>query len=212
MRYLAVLIALTGCEPLPATGNPLQPVPPAPKETAGEPGASTGVPEANAGVEQGQDDAATSAGDGFDFDADGTDGSQEAEEGTPDAADAVEDDPVALLAKQQGEEVETEPAEPEPPPAEEADKPVYAWDPETAPAATWGIRLLSTVNTMMPPRAVIGLPDGSEQVVQPGAMLPELQLVIMAVGDSVIEVAHVEPAGVQAKVETRVVEALFPQP
>ena len=50
--------------------------------------------------------------------------------------------------------------------------------------------------------------DGTELVVQPGQMLPEHNLVVLAVGGDAIQVARVTPQGFYAKVETETVGAL----
>jgi hypothetical protein len=205
MRMIMLVALVSGCESMDATGNPMKPVA-APVVSEPAPAAPEGTPEPT------QPDGGTE--EGFDFDAD-------AQREDPDGDAPI--DPIALLALQQGVVLEDAPtpdpalaaepvAEPEPVVAEPVDvEPVYAWDPETAGPSTWGVRLLSTMNSTLPPRAVIGLPDGSEQVVQPGTMLAEHGLIIMAVGQNIIEVAQVVPDGVQARVETRTITALFAQ-
>lgn len=201
MRLILLAGLLVGCESLPPSeGGPLAPVA---SSTPSTPTPGDATPEPVSGEQ-----------DGFDFDADAREPETDAVAEAPETGvvgegggDAPDAEPVPEQpgdAEPIGEPV-ADPHEPV------SNTPVYAWDPETAPPATWGIRLLSTVNSTLPPRAVIGLPDGTEQVVQPGAMLPEQRLIVMAVGREVIEVAHVEPNGVQARVETQTLESLFPQ-
>ena len=192
MRLILATCLLVGCEALPPSdGGPLAPLPAA-EQPESTPAESAGGEEA---VEV----------EGFDFDADARDPEEE-------EAAAEVDEPVTPEPTEEPEPVLEEPEVVEQIPLEPAPSaPIYAWDPESAPSSTWGIRLLSTVNSTLPPRAVIGLPDGSEKVVLPGTMLPEQRLIVMAVGREVIEVAHVVPNGVQARVETQVIGSLFPQ-
>lgn len=121
---------------------------------------------------------------------------------------AVEDDPDAAPVEP---EVETE-LTPEVEPAAE----VVAPAPETLPApvglatqAQWGIRLLKTLPTAQPPRAALGLADGTELVVSPGSMIPEAGIVVVSVGDGVAQVAVVEAAGDHAEIETLTLHAQY---
>jgi hypothetical protein len=56
---------------------------------------------------------------------------------------------------------------------------------------------------------MIALPDGQEIVVQPGQMLPEHHLVVLAIGRDAMQVARITPQGFYAKVETETVASLF---
>ncbi len=89
---------------------------------------------------------------------------------------------------------------------------IPAWDPSAPPpeASSWGVRVLSTIVDMQPPRAVIALANGEEVVVQPGTMLPEARLVVMAVGRDQVQLAHVAPNGPYATVDTVTVAPLLP--
>lgn len=200
MRMILVLGLLTGCEQMPATGDPLKPVAPSSAPAAATPDEATPETPADA--------------DPF------------ADERTEEGEEDVPTDPVALLAMQQGVDVEDLPtpepmAEPTPipepvpvaavPVTSPVPAPMPAWDPATAPPTPWGIRLLSTLNATNPPRAVVGLPNGSEVVVQPGQMLPEQNVVVMAIGNEVVQIAQVIPDGYQARVETHTLSSLFPQ-
>jgi hypothetical protein len=111
-----------------------------------------------------------------------------AEPGTPDGGfdfdeDAEEledtelpDDPAAVLAMQQG--LELPPTLP-PPVVLPEDAPLAIGAdvrlaepmqlstggfPSPGGIADWGLRLISTVNDVHPPRAIVGLPDGTEEV------------------------------------------------
>jgi len=83
------------------------------------------------------------------------------------------------------------------------------WEPNAPIGGSWGLRLLATVHDVQPPRAMIALPDGTELVVQPGQMLPEHHLVVLAIGQNAIQVARVTPQGFYAKVETETVTSMF---
>lgn len=77
----------------------------------------------------------------------------------------------------------------------------------TAALATGGalaqfpVRLVSTLPQAQPPRAVLGLPDGSEIVVAPGTVLGPQGLVVMAVMDGRVQLAKVTPAGDHAVIQ-----------
>jgi hypothetical protein len=96
--------------------------------------------------------------------------------------------------------------EPSPPPAGLA-----VWDPsQPVPGTSFGLRLLAVILDVQPPRAVIGLPDGREEVVQPGALLPEIGVVVLAIGRDAVQVAHITPQGFYARVDTETIRALYP--
>jgi len=84
------------------------------------------------------------------------------------------------------------------------------WSPATPLDGSWGVRLVSTVLDAHPPRAIIGLPDGSETVVQAGTLLPEAGVVVLAIGRDLVQVAEILPQGDHARVETRTLPALYP--
>ncbi|MCB9743376.1 MAG: hypothetical protein H6740_12310 [Alphaproteobacteria bacterium] len=99
--------------------------------------------------------------------------------------------------------------------APEAPKPAAEAPVEAAPEAVglatqpvWGLRLLGTIPQATPPRAAIGLPDGSEVVVAPGTLLPEVGVIVIAVGPNSAQIAKVTPAGDHATIES---ETLFAQ-
>lgn len=81
-----------------------------------------------------------------------------------------------------------------------------------APAATqvfqdWPLRLVATVPQAQPPRAILGLPDGTEHVVTPGSMMPEARVVVISVGEQIVNLARVLPAGDHATIRTLVLHA-----
>ena len=65
----------------------------------------------------------------------------------------------------------------------------------------WAVRLVSTVPAAQPPRAILGLPDGREVVVTPGSMVPEVGLVVLAIGPQAVQLARVQPVGDHATVD-----------
>lgn len=195
------LFMLAACEPMAPKGV-LEPVP-----------ASSSAPVVS--TPKGSDPAPASV-EGFDFDAD---------EGVDDADQDIPDDPAALLAAAQGLPIpepsavpDTPAPSPDPTPAVTPFAPVPApvvaapatWDPSTAVPPDWGVRLVSTVPGTQPPRAVLGLSDGSEVVVKPGSFLPDHKLVVMAVGNNAVQVSRVIPEGYQARVETKTLASFFP--
>jgi hypothetical protein len=78
-------------------------------------------------------------------------------------------------------------------------------------AMGFGVRLVSTTTQSQPPRAILGLADGREVVVEPGTMLPDEKLIVLAIGQDAIQVAEVTPMGDRAKVESRVLQAMYRQ-
>lgn len=189
------LVALTGCEPIPVSGAPLQPVrvAPAPSPVASAPTAAVLPPDASH----------------FDF---------EGEDRKPSDAAGIEDDPLRLQAKLLG--VSPDALAPRPAPALQV-APTQAvlptapqvWDPGKPPASgSWGVRLLATLVDVQPPRAVLGLQDGSEVVVQAGDFVDEARMVVLAIGRDAVQVAEVKPNGFYATVQTSTIRALFPRP
>lgn len=85
------------------------------------------------------------------------------------------------------------------------------WTPDTPLDGSWGVRLVSTVVDASPPRAILGLPDGSEEVVQAGTLLPDTGVVVLAIGRDIVQVAEILPRGDHARVQTRTLSALYPR-
>ena len=84
-----------------------------------------------------------------------------------------------------------------------------SWMPGAPLDGSWGVRLVSTVPNAQPPRAILGLPDGTEAVVQPGTLLPEAGIVVLAVGQDVVQLAEIVPQGDHVRVQTRTLQALY---
>jgi hypothetical protein len=73
----------------------------------------------------------------------------------------------------------------------------------------WPVRLVTTVPRASPPRAILGLPDGREIVVNPGAMVPELGLVVIAIAPGSAELARIVPVGDHATIESITLQAQY---
>lgn len=84
------------------------------------------------------------------------------------------------------------------------------WTPSSAVSLSWGLRLLSTVDQASPPRAILGLPDGSETVVKAGDMLPDERVVVLAIGRGVVQLGQVAPQGDHVTVESVFLKAMYP--
>lgn len=127
-------------------------------------------------------------------------------------AEAGVTDPEGEDAEPEGEQAVEADAAPEPEPeppvaAEAAPEPVGL-----ASQPAWGLRLLATLPQASPPRAAIGLPDGSEVVVAPGTLLPEVGVVVVAVGKDSAQIAKVTPAGDHATIEAATLFAQYAGP
>lgn len=130
---------------------------------------------------------------------------------------AGEDDPIRLQARLLGVSTASLSA---PAPAPAGDIPPPAPIPTAAPAptadappamaGTFGVRVISTLTEVQPPRAVLGLPSGKEVVVQPGTMLPDDRIVVLAIGRTGVQIATVTPEGFASRVETTTIPALYP--
>lgn len=70
-----------------------------------------------------------------------------------------------------------------------------------AVSGAWPLRLVRALPDTIPPRAILGLPDGREVVVSPGTMLPEVGVVVMAVGRERLQVAKIAAVGDHAAVQ-----------
>jgi hypothetical protein len=79
-------------------------------------------------------------------------------------------------------------------------------------SAGWPLRLVSTLTTTQPPRAILGLPDGEEIVVTAGEMVPKHNVVVMAVGQDRVQLAQVSPSGDHAQVSELVLVAQYSSP
>ena len=73
----------------------------------------------------------------------------------------------------------------------------------------WPVRLVTPVPNATPPRAILGLPDGREVVVNPGSMVPDMGLVVVAIAPNSAELARIAPAGDHATIETMTLRAQY---
>ncbi len=87
--------------------------------------------------------------------------------------------------------------------------PTAAAPADGASAEGWPLRLVSTVHQAQPPRAILGLPDGRELVVTPGDILAEEKIVILAIGDGIIQVAEISPNGDHAEIASRTLTSQY---
>ncbi len=67
---------------------------------------------------------------------------------------------------------------------------------------SWAVRLVATVPNAQPPRAILGLPDGREIVVEPATMIPEVGLAVIAIGAGTVQLARFTANGDHATVES----------
>ena len=125
---------------------------------------------------------------------------------SPPASPTPADAPAAADA------VEVEPVEAPPEPTNLAASPA----PVAAPplqgmgeASGWPIRLVKAIPDAVPPRAIVGLPDGTELVVTPGAMLAAQGLIVMAIGKDQMQLAQVKANGDHATVVPMTLLALY---
>jgi glucose/arabinose dehydrogenase len=94
-------------------------------------------------------------------------------------------------------------------PSAPAAPPVAPWTPGTRLEGSWGVRVVSIVADAQPPRAILGLPDGKEVVVEPGAFIDSEKLVVTAIGREAVQVAHVVPVGDRVRIEDRTLTPLY---
>jgi len=210
MRVVPLLIVLLagGCEPIDPSGDLLAPV------VEAEP-APAAAPEAQPQPEE------------YDFEAD-----ERAEEGEaprelqPDEVAASlgievppeappEEDAVAEVGETETPEVpvpEVVPPElPPPPEVMPAPSPEAGWNVEVPLEGSWGVRVVAVLVDAQPPRAILGLSDGTEKVVEPGTLLPEAGLVVMAIGRDAVQLAEVVPKGDHVRIESHVVQPMYGQ-
>ena len=190
MHRLMLLASIVGCEQIEPSGNPLQPV----QVTAAAP---TAVPvhvvDAPAVMEDEDDETF----------------SLSSEEMAPGGSAEILD--VDEGAAPVPEDSSAEPGTTEarsstaPPPA--APTPSSGWPQQVGKA--WPVRLVTTVPNASPPRAILGLPDGQEIVVNPGSMVPDFGLVVVAISPGAAELAKIAPAGDHATIESVTLRAQY---
>jgi hypothetical protein len=203
MRLVLCLLALAACQSVQPSGDALPPTHPRPRP----------VEEAPAKLEPAKDQP-KAAGD--------------AKVDAAPTADAMSD--AELLAIAMGVDPATvKPATPSAQPTPAAGTPAAAaaglplpvapaapaapavapWTPGTRLEGSWGVRVVSIVADAQPPRAILGLPDGQEVVVEPGAFIESEKLVVTAIGREAVQVAHVVPVGDRVRIEDRTLQPLY---
>lgn len=78
------------------------------------------------------------------------------------------------------------------------------------PSDPWPVRLVATLPTAQPPRAVIGLSNGDEKVVSPGSILAEQGMVVLSVSTDRVQLAKIEAAGDHARISSIELSAAYP--
>ncbi|MCK6505702.1 hypothetical protein L6R53_20290 [Myxococcota bacterium] len=187
---VAALFALGGCEPMAPSGNPFAPV----KVQA----VATGP-------------AAAPAADPRFADFDEEPQSFSSEELAA-MAGGTAADPAAAPAAGGADSAPAAPTTPAAPTAAQVGADLAVQAPAVInPAAPlgWAVRLVSTVPMAQPPRAILGLPDGREVVVTPGAMVPEVGLVVLAIGAQSVQLARVQATGDHATVDAIQLSPLY---
>ncbi|MFK7926654.1 MAG: hypothetical protein AB8H79_00585 [Myxococcota bacterium] len=84
-----------------------------------------------------------------------------------------------------------------------------AWTPDNAVTLSWGLRLVSTLDNTSPPRAILGMPNGSETVVRAGDLLADEGIIVLAVGSGVVQLGKVTAQGDHASVESVFLQAMY---
>lgn len=72
----------------------------------------------------------------------------------------------------------------------------------------WPVRLVSTTPSAQPPMAILGFANGDTVAVFPGTMVPDHNIVVMAIGQNSVEVARIAPNGDHALVSQTTLTAL----
>jgi len=214
MRLVLCLFALTACQSVTPSGDALPPTHPRPRPVVEEPE----TPKEASGKQASAKDAPAT-------DAPKPSGDDASKADAP-KADAMSD--AELLAIAMGVDPATvkpatvNPAGPATPatpaaglplpvaaPSAPAAPPVAPWTPGTRLEGSWGVRVVSIVADAQPPRAILGLPDGKEVVVEPGAFIDSEKLVVTAIGREAVQVAHVVPVGDRVRIEDRTLTPLY---
>jgi hypothetical protein len=192
--YLWMLVSmLGGCEQIAPSGNPLEPVVAGPAST--EPGSEEPEPDSETTEESSEEVFSISSEDLLAI-ARGEDPSTP----EPETAAAPEESPPPVAEAPSFPSAIEQPSAPPPPPPS-------AWG-ETL-GKSWPVRLVTTVPNASPPRAILGLPDGREVVVNPGSMVPDMGLVVVAIAPNSAELARIAPAGDHATIETLTLQAQY---
>ena len=187
------LLLLLACEAMESSGRPFAPVPVDAPKVAAEP-----APAPDAGTTPA---AAAKPGDpDWSFPAAppeviSSEELQKKEEGSP-ATDLFGNPIAAAAAAPEGTLI--------PAPA------VAAPPISSLPSDPWPVRLVATLPTAQPPRAVIGLANGDEKVVSPGSILAEQGMVVLSVSTDRVQLAKIEAEGDHARISSIELSAAYP--
>jgi len=195
MRTLLFPFFLVACEQVSPSGNPLKPVS---VDVSVEPSVES-------------DDALDEEDDVFTISSEELAAIVKGEEGTDEEdTNGQEDADAAPENAEEQVSTSTPPA-----PAVQAEGAVAPPQPAATPgwpgqtAKAWPVRLVTTIPNASPPRAILGLPDGREVVVNPGSMVPDLGIVVVAISPNSAELAKVAPAGDHATIESMTLTAQY---
>ncbi len=183
MRVWSLGLLLAGCEPMTPSGNPLQPAVIAKPIPILRPIAPTAP-----ALDPKEEEVFSIS-------------SEELHAGKTDA-DAP-NPPAKTPAVPQGSKAE--PTSPQPAPTAAVPMPMA----DITKAMQWPVRLVTTVPRATPPRAILGLPDGREVVVNPGSMVPDLGLVVIAIAPGSAELARIAPVGDHATIQSMTLQAQY---
>lgn len=191
MRAWVLLpIVLLGCEPISTEGGLFEPVR-ASIPTA--PAAPAAVPE-----------------DSFNFDDDVREADEEGTvEPNPDGEPVNIGAALGMSLPEPAPEPEPV-AEPEPLAGVVAEVP--AWNPSQPIVGNWGVAVLDTSPNAQPPRATLRFADGRPVAVQPGDLLSEYGVVVMAIGRDAVQLATVTAEGDHAKIQSQVIPVMTSGP
>lgn len=199
MRVLLFPFCLFACEQVPSSGNPLEPVSVTPT-TAKDEGAAD-APE-----------PATEAQSAEVFTLSSEEMAPAANESVPESGEPQSE----AEGEPQRDAAGTRPVTETPSATDSSDPPAptpvtgsvaSGWPRQASKA--WPVRLVTTVPNATPPRAILGLPDGREVVVNPGSMVPELGIVVVAISPNSADLAKVAPAGDHATIESVTLTAQY---
>ena len=190
MHRLLLLALICGCEQIEPSGNPLQPAQVAEAAPTAVP---VHVVDGPAVAEEAEEVFSLSS-----------------EEMAPDApAEVLEEggEPTPSTADVSSVTPASEPVTPAASASVPAAAAAIGWPQQVGKA--WPVRLVTTVPNASPPRAILGLPDGKEIVVNPGSMVPDFGLVVVAISPGAAELAKIAPAGDHATIESVTLRAQY---
>lgn len=194
MRTALLALALIGCEPMPTSGDIFAPVQVQPTTQQAEDAGEPWFDDTNTFAISSEELLASTE--------------DAAEEPSTVPADPDAADPVDATSAEEAPTPTAQVTAPASTPSVTTPASVAATAP--SPMATgWPVRLVRTLPETLPPRAIIGLPDGSETVVSPGTMLPEQGIVVISIGSSSAEIARIAPQGDYAAVQSATLTAQY---